>query len=78
MKFFIEEIKEVDVNDVMNIVYPTKKGCVSLEERMERPDGSCILCKNTNWLILSKERGFVIESGKPLIECLYCGYTFHL
>lgn len=71
------QAKLVEIDDVINHVYPLSKGQITLEERLPN-NGQCLDCGNRNWWLLPKESIAVNVGGKPYIECLECGYSTHL
>lgn len=88
MKFYkciVEEVENENVLMVANAPYDIsdrtekaiKEGKIALADRMQGQE-TCEECGHDKWLILPPLLSFQFDSGKPLIQCRYCGFTTHL
>ena len=79
-KFYQAVLKEVKGN-VLDHVYPHLKGSpnqMTMTERMGSEEAKCGECGGNSYIILAQESCAVQEGGKPYIECMGCGITYHL
>ena len=76
-KFYKAVLQEIKGN-VLDEVYPSHKGEISMTERMGSEEANCPECSNAEWYLLPEDSCAVREGGKPYIECLNCGYHTHL
>lgn len=83
-KFYQAVLKEVKGN-VLDHVYPHLKDSpnqMTMTERMGSEEAKCGECGGecggNSYIILAQESCAVQEGGKPYIECMGCGITYHL
>lgn len=76
MKFYLQELTEIQPDKLMSVLYRHKKYKPTLEERL--PETECPTCGMDEWIVLDKKHPLVVQSGKLYIECLHCGYFNHL
>jgi DNA-directed RNA polymerase subunit M/transcription elongation factor TFIIS len=76
-KFYQMVLVPVDLDRVIETVYPEKpKGVISLAERLPN-DCACPSCGHHNWMIRPVEVR-ELDGYKPFIECMNCGHQTHL
>lgn len=77
-KFYQTVLVPVELDKVIETVYPNKpKGVITLEDRLPN-NCACPDCGHHNWMIRPVEVKDTLDGGKPYIECMNCGRLTHL